>query len=131
VLVLLTPWAAKRLSPTMFSSGPPLFFCFLFYGLILLINLVSNVHRDLQAMASFQCLPRYYTDPGPSPLFRSSGLLTFCTGGKPIAVPGALSGSGCAAGVRGWDRPYYNVSLVAMALREINTTLGTAGGAVP
>lgn len=119
VLVLLTPWAAKVIAHDV-SSAP----WFLFYGLILLINLVYETSTGiLQAMHRFNALARYTL---------IQAILTFSIIGityllyrwvatqflAPYLVPAVL-----LAYVVG--KAYYNVSLVAMALREINTTLGT------
>jgi O-antigen/teichoic acid export membrane protein len=116
---LLTPWAAKVIAHDV-SSAP----WFLFYGLILLINLVYETSTGiLQAMHRFNALARYTL---------IQAILTFSIIGityllyrwvatqflAPYLVPAVL-----LAYVVG--KAYYNVSLVAMALREINTTLGT------
>ncbi len=118
VLVLLTPWAARVIAHDV-SSAP----WFLFYGLILLINLVYETSTGiLQAMHRFNALARYTL---------IQAILTFSIIGitylvyrwvatqflAPYLVPAVL-----LAYVVG--KAYYNVSLVAMALREINTTLG-------
>jgi O-antigen/teichoic acid export membrane protein len=119
VLVLLTPWAARVIAHDV-SSTP----WFLFYGLILLINLVYETSTGvLQATHRFNNLARYTL---------IQAILTFSIIGityllyrwvatqflAPYLIPAVL-----LAYVVG--KAYYNISLVAMALREINSTLGT------
>lgn len=119
-LVLLTPWAT-----TVFHQNAATAPWFIFYGSILLINLVyetstgilqathrfSNLARFtlIQAVLTFSIIAATYV------LYRwvAKQFLT------PYLVPAVL-----LAYVVG--KAYYNVSLVTLALREIHATLGTA-----
>ena len=119
VLVLLTPWAARFIAHDA-SSAP----WFIFYGLILLINLVYETSTGvLQATHRFNNLARFNL---------TQAVITFSIIGVtyilyrwvamqslgPYLVPAVL-----LAYLAG--KAYYNISLVALALREINVTLGT------
>jgi O-antigen/teichoic acid export membrane protein len=118
VLVLLTPWASVAIAHNP-ASAP----WFIFYGLILLINLVYETSTGvLQATHRFKKLARFTL---------IQAVITFSIIGfiyvlyrwvamqflAPFLVPAVL-----LAYVVG--KTYYNVSLVALALQEINTTLG-------
>ena len=118
-LVLLTPWAARIFAHDA-SSEP----WFIFYGLILLINLVyetstgilqathrfSNLARFtmIQAVITFSIIGVTYI------LYRWVAMQSLAL----YLVPAVL-----LAYVVG--KAYYNISLVRLAMREINTTLGT------
>jgi O-antigen/teichoic acid export membrane protein len=119
VLALLTPWAARVIAHEA-ASAP----WFLFYGLILLINLVYETSTGiLQATHRFNNLARFTL---------IQAILTFLIIGityilyrwvatqflAPYLVPAVL-----LAYVEG--KAYYNISLVVLALREINAALGT------
>jgi O-antigen/teichoic acid export membrane protein len=119
VLVLLTPWASGAIAHNP-ASAP----WFIFYGLVLLINLVYETSTGvLQATHRFNKLARFTL---------IQAVITFLIVGvmyvmyrwvamqflAPLLVPAVL-----LAYLVG--KTYYNVSLVALALREVNTTLGT------
>ena len=118
-LVLLTPWASRVFAHDG-SSAP----WFIFYGLILLINLVYETSTGvLQATHRFSNMARFTL---------IQALITFLIIGlvyilyrwvamqsmAPYLVPAVL-----LAYVVG--KAYYNISLVRQAWREINATLGT------
>ena len=118
VFVVLTPWASRVIAHDA-SSAP----WFIFYGLILLINLVYETSTGiLQATHRFNVMAR-------STMIQA--VITFSIIGvtyisyrwvameilAPYLVPAVL-----LAYVVG--KAYYNVSLVALALREITATLG-------
>lgn len=118
VLVFLSPWAAR-----VIAHDPTTTPWFLFYGLILLINLVYETSTGvLQATHRFNHLAR---------LTLIQAILTFSIIGviyilyrwvamqflAPFLVPAVLLAYLIGKG-------YYNVSLVALALREVNTVLG-------
>jgi O-antigen/teichoic acid export membrane protein len=119
VLVLLTPWAAGAIAHDP-ASAP----WFIFYGLILLINLVYETSTGvLQATHRFNMLARFtliqsvitISIIGVTYILYRWVAMQFLA---PFLVPAVL-----LAYLVG--KTYYNVSLVALALREINTTLGT------
>jgi len=118
VLVLLAPWAASFFAHNA-ATAP----WFLFYGLILLINLVYETSTGiLQATHRFDNLARFTL---------IQAVLTFSVIGlgyilyrwvvtqflAPFLVPLVL-----LAYIIG--KAYYNISLVTMALREVKATLG-------
>ena len=118
VLVFLSPWAAR-----VIAHDPATTPWFLFYGQILLINLVYETSTGvLQATHRFNHLAR---------LTLIQAILTFSVVGviyilyrwvamqflAPFLVPAVLLAYLIGKG-------YYNVSLVALALREVNTVLG-------
>jgi len=118
VLVFLSPWAAR-----VIAHDPTTTPWFLFYGLILLINLVYETSTGvLQATHRFNHLAR---------LTLIQAILTFSIIGviyilyrwvamqflAPFLVPAVLLAYLIGKG-------YYNVSLVTLALREVNTVLG-------
>jgi O-antigen/teichoic acid export membrane protein len=118
ILVLLSPWASRVIAHDA-STAP----WFIFYGLILLINLVYETSTGiLQATHKFNNLARFTL---------IQAVITFSVIGAiyilyrwvamqslaPFLVPAVL-----LAYVIG--KAYYNISLVRLAMREINTTLG-------
>ena len=118
VLVLLTPWAARVIAHDA-SSTP----WFIFYGLILLINLVYETSTGiLQATHRFNNLARFtliqavitFSMIGVTYILYRWVAMQFLA---PYLVPAVL-----LAYLVG--KAYYNISLVALAVREINTTLG-------
>ncbi|MGB8212810.1 MAG: lipopolysaccharide biosynthesis protein [Anaerolineales bacterium] len=118
VLVLLAPWASRVIAHD--ASITP---WFIFYGLILLINLVYETSTGvLQATHRFNNLARFTLIQavitfsiivGIYILYRWVATQTLA----PYLVPAVL-----LAYVIG--KAYYNISLVAIALREVNGSLG-------
>jgi O-antigen/teichoic acid export membrane protein len=118
VLVLLAPWASRVIAHDA-STAP----WFIFYGLILLINLVYETSTGiLQATHRFNALARFTMIQtvitfsiigGTYILYRWVDMQRLA----PYLVPAVL-----LAYVVG--KAYYNVSLVALAFREVNATLG-------
>jgi len=125
VLVLLTPWAT-----TIFHLEAQTAPWFIFYGSILLVNLVyetstgilQSMHRFsnlarftlIQAVITFAMIAATYA------LYRWVAMQALA----PYLVPAVL-----LAYVVG--KTYYNISLVALALREIRATLGTGWWRTP
>ncbi len=117
-LVLLTPWAANVIAHDA-SMAP----WFLFYGLILLINLVYETstgilqatHRfsDLARFTLIQAVVTFLIIAGFYILYRWVATQFLA----PYLVPAVL-----LAYVVG--KAYYNISLVSLALREVRETLG-------
>jgi O-antigen/teichoic acid export membrane protein len=119
VLVLLAPWAAGAIAHDP-ASAP----WFIFYGLILLINLVYETSTGvLQATHRFNMLARFtliqsvitISIIGVTYVLYRWVAMQFLA---PFLVPAVLL-------AYLFGKTYYNVSLVALALQEINTTLGT------
>ena len=120
VLVLLSPWAARVIGHDAASTP-----WFIFYGLILLINLVYETSTGiLQAMHRFNKLARFTVIQAM--ITFSIVVVTYILYRwvatqflAPYLVPAVL-----LAYVVG--KAYYNISLVSLAMREINTTFGKA-----